>query len=80
MNKQISKLLNVNEEDYIKWCRANKRAVYKKSSKKEFFNKILKGKLVRNESGNFIKVEENLLSTENICKESKEADNSYSNE
>lgn len=80
MNKQISKLLNVTEEDYVKWCRANKRAAYKKSSRREFLNKVQKGKLVRNEFGNLVKIEEDSLSAEDICEESKEADNSCSKE
>lgn len=55
MNKQVSKLLNVTEEDYVKWCRANKRAAYKKASRKEFLEKVESGKLQRDENGNFVK-------------------------
>lgn len=56
MNKQLFELLGITEEDYIKWCRANKRAAYKKSSLKEFIEKVRKGKLVRDEKGIFVKV------------------------
>lgn len=55
MNKQISELLGITDEDYVKWCRANKRAAYKKSSLKEFLEKVQKGKLVRDERGIFVK-------------------------
>lgn len=57
MNKQISKLLNVTEEDYVKWCRLNKRPVYKKESKKEFLKKVQSGKLIRDKEGIYRKKE-----------------------
>lgn len=55
MNKQVTKLLGITEEDYVKWCRANKRAAYKKDSRKEFISKVQSGKLERDENGNFVK-------------------------
>lgn len=55
MNKQVTKLLGITEEDYVKWCKTNKRAIYKRDSRKEFIDKVQSGKLERDENGNFVK-------------------------
>lgn len=55
MNKQVSQLLDVDEFDYIRWCRANKRAIYKKALRKEFLEKVQSGKLERDTRGHLTK-------------------------
>lgn len=55
MNKKCLDLAGVDENEFYKWCRENKKPTYKTESKREFFSKIQEGKLVRNEKGSIIK-------------------------
>lgn len=51
MNRQILQKLNITEDDYLIWCKNNKKSSYKREIKEEFFKKILDGKIVRNKNG-----------------------------
>lgn len=51
MNRQILQKLNITEDDYLTWCKNNKKPGYKREIKEEFFKKILDGKIIRNENG-----------------------------
>lgn len=55
MNKNAFDLAGVDEMEYYKWCRENKKPAYKTETKREFFGKIQEGKLVRNQNGVIIK-------------------------
>lgn len=55
INKQLSEFMGIKEEDYIKWCKLNKKKKYKRESRTEFFKKIQDGKLKRNEKGILVK-------------------------
>lgn len=54
LTKAVKDLLNITEQDYILWCKKNKKACLKDESKKEFFELVRSGKLIRDESGKFI--------------------------
>lgn len=56
MNKAFV-LAGVTIEDYLKWCKTNKKASYKKESKAEFFEKIQSKKLIKDDNGNLVKKE-----------------------
>lgn len=46
-NKQIKEFMNVSNEDYLQWCKDNKKKAYKRSTKEEFFARISDGRLVK---------------------------------
>lgn len=48
-------ILGVTIEQFFQWCKENNKNKYKTESKQEFFNKILNGKLVKDENGNLVK-------------------------
>lgn len=47
INKQCFEIAGVTEKDYLNWCRENKKSAYKASSKREFFERIQDGRLVK---------------------------------
>lgn len=47
MNKQIYKIVGVTESDYKRWCKENKKQAYKIENKRDFFARLLDGRLVR---------------------------------
>lgn len=47
LNKQAFALAGVTEAEYKRWCKDNKKAAYKQSTKEEFFARIRDGRLVR---------------------------------
>lgn len=51
MNKQILTLVGVSEEEYLNWCKENKKRRSLSKTKQEFFERIREGKLVRDEDG-----------------------------
>lgn len=56
LNKQAFELAGVTEAEYKRWCKENKKAAYKPSSKEEFFARIRDGRLVRDShSGKLVK-------------------------
>lgn len=55
MSLKPFKLARVTFEEYKQWCKDNKKSFSKSEVKKEFFDKITNGKLVRDESGKIIK-------------------------
>ena len=54
MNKQILTLVGVSEEEYLDWCKVNKKRRSLLKTKQEFFKRIREGKLVRDEDGKLI--------------------------
>lgn len=57
MNKQTKNLIGVDDEDYRKWCKENKKSIHKKTTKEEFFKRILDQKLVKSsETGDLMKI------------------------
>ena len=54
-NKQALAVANVTESDYKNWCKENKKAAYKQSSKEEFFARIQDGRLVKDTHGKLVK-------------------------
>lgn len=55
LNQQAFKLAGVTEEEFKAWCKENKKPMYLKSSKAEFFARIHDGRLVRDTDGKLIK-------------------------
>ena len=55
MNKKGLDVANVSEKDFISWCKENHKAPSKASTKKEFFDKIISGKLVKDSTGKLVK-------------------------
>lgn len=56
MNKQLTKMTGITEEDYRNWCKENDRPSYKAETKQEFFEMIQNGQLVKDSStGQLIK-------------------------
>lgn len=55
MNKRALALANVTEQDYLKYCEDNHKPVHSKSTRTEFFAKIIEGRLVKNYDGKLIK-------------------------
>ena len=47
MNKQCFEAAGVTENDYLNWCRENRKSAYKVASKQEFFERIQDGRLVK---------------------------------
>lgn len=57
MNKQTKDLIGVDDEDYRKWCKENKKSIHKKATKEEFFKRILDQNLVKSsETGDLMKI------------------------
>lgn len=54
MNKQILTLVGVSEEEYLNWCKENGKRHSLLKTKREFFERIREGKLVRDENGKLI--------------------------
>lgn len=54
MNKQILSLVGVSEEEYIDWCKETGRRHSLLKTKREFFERIREGKLVRDKDGKLI--------------------------
>lgn len=52
INKQLCEMFNVTNDDYRQWCKDNKKAMYKTSSKKEFFERLSDGRLVKDKRSN----------------------------
>ena len=40
LNKQLTELYGVTDEDYLAWCELNKKPSYLKKSKQEFYEYI----------------------------------------
>lgn len=57
MSNNAFVITGVTKEEYIKWCKENKKPSYKTETKKEFFSKIQQGKLIKDSKGNLIKKE-----------------------
>lgn len=57
MSNNAFVLAGVTKEDYLKWCKSNKKPSYKKETKTEFFSKIQNGKLTKDNKGNLVKKE-----------------------
>lgn len=55
MNKQLFKLYHVTYDEYAEWCKANRYPAYRTSTKSTFFNLLMKGELVKNEAGKYVK-------------------------
>ena len=55
INKNALKLCGVNEEDFLNWCRENKKPAYLNSSKTKFFMEIHQRKLTKDSDGKLIK-------------------------
>ena len=55
INKNALKLCGVTEEDYLNWCRENKKPAYLNSSKTKFFMEIHQRKLAKDSDGKLIK-------------------------
>lgn len=55
MNKQTTRLVGVNDNDYRKWCKENKKPIHKTETKQEFFGRIMDGKLAKTKSGKLVK-------------------------
>lgn len=51
INKQSQKLVGITEQDFLDWCKENKKPSYKISTKREFFRNIEDGKIIRDENG-----------------------------
>lgn len=54
MNKQIYKVTGMTELDYKIWCKENKRPSYKRKTKQDFFERVLDGRLVK-ENGKLVR-------------------------
>lgn len=50
MKDQAFQIVGVTRAEYVEWCKAMKRPVYKLESKQEFFDKIRTGRIVRDAS------------------------------
>lgn len=57
MNKNAFLITGITKEDFIRWCKENKKPSYKKEVRSEFFSKIQEGKLVKDSKGRLIKKE-----------------------
>ena len=57
MNRQLFETAGVTEEEFLNWCKQNKKPSYKKEVKEEFFQKIHDGKLVKNSQNQLISKE-----------------------
>lgn len=56
MNNQIKKILGVSESDYRAWCKETKRNIGVLDNKREFFARVLDGRLVKDtQTGKLIK-------------------------
>ena len=55
INNNALKLWNVTMDDYLAWCKENKRASYLTKTKKEFFSKLRSGRLVKDSNGHLVK-------------------------
>lgn len=55
LNNQIKTLYDVNDDDYIKWCKDTKKATSKKSTVSDFVYRLRTKRLVRDNEGNLIK-------------------------
>lgn len=56
MNKQIEHLVNVTNEDYLKWCKENNKAHYMPKTRADFFAKVQDGRLVKDsKTGKIVK-------------------------
>lgn len=58
MNKQILNAINITSQDFDDWCDDYRKVAYKESTKKEFFDKIEKGIIVKNSENKIIDLEE----------------------
>ena len=58
LNKKALELTGVTERDYRKWCKREKRKAADINSKYLFFKLIQEGKLVKNEKGLVVDVNE----------------------
>lgn len=47
LNKQTLQLYGISEDDYLSWCEKTRKAAYKQSTKKEFFERLSDGRLVK---------------------------------
>lgn len=54
ISKRALDYLKVEEKDYILWCKKNKKKDWLASSRKEFCNKIINNKLIKDKDGNII--------------------------
>lgn len=55
INTKVKKLLNITDEEYEKWCRDNKKNKNSKDTKTEFFKRIQKDMLIRDENKNIVR-------------------------
>jgi hypothetical protein len=54
INTQAFALRNVTVKQYLEWCELKKKPAYLASTKKEFFERIDSGKIVKDENGHLI--------------------------
>lgn len=54
LNQSVLKLVGITQSQYRKWCKENGKPSYKTEVKREFLEKIQKGKLVIDSNGNII--------------------------
>ena len=47
INKQALELVGVTVDEYLFWCKENKRPSYKEETKQDFFKRIREGKIVK---------------------------------
>ena len=54
-NKQVEKMVGVDEREYRKWCKENKEPIHKAESKTKFFARIQEGRLLKDSEGNIVR-------------------------
>lgn len=55
LNNQIKAVYNVNDDDYIKWCKETNKATSKKSTVSDFVYRLRTKRLIKDSQGNLIK-------------------------
>lgn len=53
LNEQIKALYNISEQDYLNWCKTNKKPISHKDSVSTFIFKLRTGRLIKNDYGQF---------------------------
>lgn len=51
MNKQLEKITGVTDDDYKQWCLDNHKPSYLNKTKRDFYGRILDGRLVKDAAG-----------------------------
>ena len=47
LNKKVLKILNISEDEYVRWCKRYNKAPYLTKTKSEFFEGVQSGRIVR---------------------------------